>query len=170
MKKLILILLSVLFIHGTGFSQAAPKFKITKDGIKPVIVTFDTSYHAHLIYTRVKEWISLNNTNPNAATRIDNENSLVKFSCYKEKAWRIKNNDVDYWNDLKYTLTVDIKDAKCRISFDSDDTRYKVWFAKDGTLLKNFKESDTTFENTINETLTSLYNHIKGAKKKADDW
>lgn len=169
MKTMYLILFGLLLVSGPMASQTAPKFKVTKDGVKPVVFTFDTSYHAHLIYTRVKEWIAQNNKNPKGVTRIDNENALVKFSCYKEKAWRIRNNGIDYWNELQYTLTVEIKDAKCRVNFATDDARYKVWFAKDGTLLKNFRESDATFEATINETLTSLYNHIKGVTKKTND-
>ena len=171
MKKLFLILFCTISLHGLIISQTAPKFKITKDGIKPVVIAFDTSYHSNLIYTRVKEWIALNNRYPKSVTRIDNENSFIKFSCYKEKAWRIKNNGVDYWNDLEYTLAVEIKEARCRVTYASNEVRYKVWYNKDGTLIKNFKESETTFEATVNETLTSLYNHIKGTKKKStDDW
>jgi len=170
MKKICLILVGFVSIHGLIFSQTAPKFKVTKDGIKPVVITFDTSYHANLIYTRVKEWISANNKSPKAVTKIDTENSLVKFSCYKEKGWRINNKGVDFWNDLAYTLTVEIKPAKCRITLGTDEVRYKVWYAKDGSLIKNFKESEDTFEATINETLTSLYTYIKGSKKKTDDW
>jgi hypothetical protein len=165
-----MLFVSLLFT-GFTFSQTSPKFKMTKDGVKPVVITFDTSYTASLIYTRVKEWISLNNKSPKSVTKVDTENSLIKFSCYKEKAWHIKNAGVDLWNDLAYTLTVEMKTGKCRITFATDETRYKVWYNTDGTLKKNFKESESTFENTINETLTSLYNHIKGEKKKAkDEW
>jgi uncharacterized protein YjhX (UPF0386 family) len=171
MKKISLLLFIVFSVNGLLHSQTAPRFKVTKDGVKPVVISFDTSYNAHLIYTRVKEWISMNNKSPKAVTKIDNENSLVKFSCYKEKGWHIKNAGIDLWNDLAYTLAVEIKTGKCRVTFVSDETRYKVWYNKDGSLNKNFKESESTFENTINETLTSLYNHIKGDKKKVkDDW
>jgi hypothetical protein len=170
MKKIHLIRLWVIFFCVPAISQTVPKFKVTKEGVKPVIIALDTSYSANLIYTRVKQWISLNNKNPYAVTKIDNVNSLIKFSCYKEKAWRIKNNGIDYWNDLQYTLAIEIKDAKCRVTFATDDNRYKVWFNKDGALIKNFKESETTFEAAINETLASLYEYIKGQKKPKDDW
>ena len=171
MKRIYLILFITIATYGCGFSQATPKFKLTKEGIKPLVLTFDTSYSANLIYTRVKEWISLHNKYPKAVTKVDNENSLVKFSCYKEEAWRIKNNGADYWNELPYTLAVEIKKAKCRITFATEEIRYKAWYNKDGTLIKNFKESESTFEATVNETLSSFYNHIKGGKKKAtDDW
>lgn len=171
MKKISFVLLVILIFTGFTFSQTPPKFNVTKDGVKPVVITFDTSYTAKLIYARVKEWISLNNKSPKSVTKVDNENSLVKFSCYKEKAWHIKNAGVDLWNDLAYTLAVEMKTGKCRITFATDETRYKVWYNKDGSLNKNFKESEITFENTINETLMSLYNHIKGDKKKdKDDW
>lgn len=154
-----------------GLSQSVPKFKSSKDGVKPVVLTFDTSYSANIIYNRVKEWISANNKNPKGVTKIDNENALIKFGCYKEKAWRVNNKGVDYWNDLQYTLTVEIKKGRCRVSYNSDDTRYKVWYNKDGSLIKNFKVSESTFEETINETLMSLYKHIRGDVKKAgNDW
>lgn len=171
MKTIFLILFGFISLNGTLNAQTAPRFKVSKEGIKPVVITLDTSYHPNLIYARVKEWIKLNNKSPNAVTKIDNENALVKFSCYKEKAWRVRNNGIDYWNELAYTLTVEIKEARCRITFDTNDNRYKVWFNKDGTLQKNFKESEATFEASINESLTSLYNYIKGIKKKnTDDW
>ena len=82
MKKIYLILFVVLSYSGFIYAQTVPEFKLTKDGIKPVVIEFDTSYSASLIYTRVKEWIALNNKYPKSVTRIDNENSLIKFSCY----------------------------------------------------------------------------------------
>lgn len=171
MKKLYLLTLLLISSMGYGLSQTVPKFKPSKDGIKPVVLIFDTSYSANTIYTKVKEWISANNKNPKGVTKIDNENALIKFSCYKEKAWRVNNRGVDYWNDLQYTLTVEIKKGRCRVSYSSEDTRYKVWYNKDGSLIKNFKESESTFEATINETLTSLYKYIKGESKKTNnDW
>lgn len=171
MKKIYLILFVILSFNGYIFSQTVPEFKLTKDGIKPVVIKFDTSYSASLIYTRVKEWIALNNKYPKSVTRIDNENSLIKFSCYAKEAWKIKKNNVDYWNEMQYTFMVEIKDYKCRITFASDEARYKFWYNDDGTLKEKFKESEATFNATVNETLTSLYNHIIGAEKiQTDDW
>ena len=171
MKKIYLILLVVLSFNGFIFSQTEPEFKLTKDGIKPVVVEFDTNYHANLIYTRVKEWIALNNKYPKSVTRIDHENSLIKFSCYKKDAWIININNVDYWNEMQYTCKVEIKDYKCRITFASDEDRYKFWYNDDGTLKEKFKRSEASFESTVNETLTSLYNHIKGTKKTpTEEW
>lgn len=171
MKKIYLILFVVLSYSGFIDAQTVPEFKLTKDGIKPVVIKFDTSYSANLIYTRVKEWIALNNKYPKSVTRIDNENSLIKFSCYKKDAWISNINNVDYWNEMQYTFKVEIKKAKCRITFASDEERYKFWYNDDGTLKERFKESEATFESTVNETLTSLYNHIKGTEKTpAEDW
>ena len=171
MKKIYLILFVVLSYSGFIYAQTVPEFKLTKDGIKPVVIEFDTSYSASLIYTRVKEWIALNNKYPKSVTRIDNENSLIKFSCYSKEAWKIKKNNVDYWNEMQYTFKVEIKESKCRITFASGEKRYKFWYNDDGTLKERFKESEATFESTVNETLTSLYNHIAGTDKTpTDDW
>ena len=171
MKRIMTIILILLSFNGFIFSQSVPKFKLTKDGMKPVVITFDTSYSAHLIYTKVKEWIKSNSKHPESLIRIDNENSLVKFSFYKDKAWKLKTNGTDIWNEMQYTFTIDIKKAKCRVTFATDEVRYKVWYNKDGSLNKKFKDSEASFENTVNETLTSLNNYLKNTKKKTtDDW
>jgi hypothetical protein len=171
MNRIYFILFVVLACNGSILSQTAPKFKLTKDGMKPVVINFDTSYSAHVIYTKVKEWIAQNNKHPEQVTRIDTENSLIKFSVYKDKAWKLKNNNNDIWNEMQYTFSVEIKKAKCRITFATEEVRYKVWYNKDGSLNKKFKDSEATFESTVNGTLTSLYTYLKGSKKKTtDDW
>jgi len=172
MKKIYFILFIALSFNGYIFSQTPQKFNLTKDGVKPVVIQLDATYSASLIYSRIKEWIAMNYKDPKAAIRIDNENSLVKFSCYEAKGWKIKVNNLDTWNDMRYTINVDIKDSKYRVTFATDETRYKVWYNSDGTILKKFKESETSFENNMNKTLTSLYNHIKSPKKQntTDDW
>ena len=163
MKKISFILFVIVFFSGSVFSRKAPEFKLTKDGIEPVVIEFDTSYSANLIYTRVKEWIALNNKYPSSVTRIDKEDSLIKFSCYSKSAFKIKVNNIDYWHDMQYTFKVEIKDFRCRITFATDEDRYKFWYNDDGSLKERFKESEAAFENTVNETLTSLYDHITGA-------
>src|ERR1035437_10145586 len=120
MKRVNLIILVMLSFNGFIFSQTTPKFKLTKDGTKLVVISFDTSYSAHLIYTKVKEWIKSNNKHPESVIRIDTENSLIKFSHYKEKAWKLKPNGTDIWYEMQYTFTVDIKKAKCRVTFATD--------------------------------------------------
>ena len=171
MKKVLLILIVIISFSGFIFSQATPEFKLTKEGIKPLIIEFDSGYTANVIYTRIKEWIALNNRYPSSVTRIDKQDELIKFSCYEKYAWKITNNNIDYWNELKYTFTVEIKDYKCRITFESDEDRYDFWYNEDGTLKERFKGSEASFENTVNKTLTSLYDHIVGAEEKqSDDW
>jgi hypothetical protein len=171
MKKIYTLLLLIISFYGLGFSQTAPKFELTKEGFKPLVIQFDSSYSENLIYSRIKEWIVLNNKNPKSVTKIDNENSLIKFSCYKPEAWVTKKNNVDYWNALQFTFAIEIKKAKCRVSFASEETRYKYWYSEDGTLLEKFKESEVGFENTVNETLASMYSHIIGTDQtKKEDW
>lgn len=171
MKKIFLILFVILSICGFVFSQKVPEFKLTKDGIKPIVIEFDAGYTDSVIYTRIKEWILLNYKSPKSVTRIDNENVLIKFSYYTKDGWKTKINDFDYWYDLQYTFTVEIKDFKCRITFDSEESRYKFWYNENGSLKENFKESESTFQNSVNKTLTSLYNYIIGnVQKETDDW
>lgn len=171
MKKIYLILVVILSFNGLIFSQKVPKFKLTKDGMKPIVVNFDTNYTANVIYTKIKEWIAENNRYPESVTRIDKENSQIKFSSFKKEAWKIRDNNYDYWNQMKYTFNVDIKDYKCRITFDTEEDRYKFWYNDDGTLKGRFKESEASFENTVNETLASLYKYIVTPQKpKTDDW
>jgi hypothetical protein len=173
MKKIILLLTLYISITGCVFSQAqaTPKFVLTKDGVKPVVLNFSSTLSSNEIYKKVKEWVNLTYKMPKSAIRIDNENALVKVGGIKTKAWKIRTNNFDYWYDLEYTLTIDIKEAKCRVTFGTDDVRWKVWFNPDGTTVKKFKDTKATFETSINEFLTSLNNQIKGQKKVTkDDW
>lgn len=171
MKKIYLLFIAILSFQVFGFAQKTPKFDLTKDGMKPIIVAFDTSYHDSVIYAKIKEWISLNNKNPQSVTRIDNKNSLVKFSCFAHDGWKSKINNVDYWNELQFTFAIEIKDARCRITFATDENRYKFWYNADGKIKDQFKESETTFENSVNKQLASLYDFmLHGPKTKKDDW
>ena len=172
MKKLYLLILIVLSAGRLSFCQTQPKFNLTKDGVKPVVLNFDASFSANQIYTKTKEWITQNYKNPAEHIHIDKENSLIKIGGYKEKAWKIRANNFDYWYELQYTLTIEIKDGKCRVTFDTPDTKYKVWYNSDGSTIPKFKDAEAGFENTINEMLTSLYTYIKTPKKKpsSDDW
>jgi hypothetical protein len=171
MKKLILILVILSSTTGLLFSQPIPKFNLTKDGVNPVVLNFDMGLNAEQIYKRVKEWYAKSFQNPQTVIRIDTKNTLVKIAAFKEKAWKIRDNNFDHYYDLEYTLTIEIKDAKCRVTFATAETKYKVWFNQNGTTIPKFKESEATFENSINEPLTSLYKYIKEPKKVVkDDW
>lgn len=171
MKKVFFLLLVAFSFTGFVFPQNQPKFNLTKDGIKPVVLTFDASFSANQIYTRVKEWVKATYKYPSSAIRVDTENTLVKVGGFKEKAWKIRDNNFDHWYDLEYTLTIDIKEAKCRLTFATPEVRYKVWYAKDGSVLKKFKDSEATFEASMNEFLASIYNAIKNPKQKpVDNW
>lgn len=171
MKKVFIFLLVVLSFSGNVFSQTQPKFNLTKDGIKPVVLTFDASFTANQIYTKVKQWVTETYKYPSTAIRVDTENTLVKIGGFKEKAWKIRANNFDHWYDLEYTITIEIKDARCRLTFATPEVRYKVWYNKDGSTIKKFKDSEATFETSMNEFLTSIYNAIKNPKQKpVDNW
>jgi hypothetical protein len=172
MKTFYLLLFILLLNKGLVNAQQPPAFNLTKDGVKPVVLNFDASYTSNLIYTRIKEWIVITYKFPKSVTRIDTENQLVKVGSVKEKAWKIRSNDIDYWNDLEYTLTIEIKEGKCRVTFDTKDGRWKVWYNKDGSLIKKFKDSEATFEASINELLGSLNKYIKNGPPKPvkDEW
>jgi hypothetical protein len=171
MKKILLFPLIAFFLGGLLYSQTPPKFTLTKDGVKPVVLNFDASFTANQIYTRIKEWVLAYYKDPKAPIRVDKENTLVKVGGYKEKGWKIRANNFDNWYVLEYTLTIEIKPAKCRVTFETPETRYKVWFNSNGTVIPKFKDSKASFEATMNEFLTTLNDQIKGAKKKpADDW
>ena len=171
MKKLIIVILILGNYNGFIFSQAVPKFKLTPDGVKPVVLNFDASFTASLIYTRVKEWVKLALKDPKTAVRIDKENTMIKVGVFKDKAYKIRDNNFDYWYDLEYTLTIEIKDTKCRVIFATPEVKYKVWYNKDGSTIKKFKDAEAAFETTINEPLTAIYKQIKEPKKVVkDDW
>ena len=171
MKKLFFPIIILFSFIGFGTAQTIPKFNLTKDGIKPVILTFE-GYTSYQIYNKVKEWVKESfKENPQGAIRADKQYSLIKVGSYKDKGWKIRTNDFDHWYVLEYTLTMEIKDGKCRVTFETPETKYKVWYNSNGTIIPKFKPSEESFEATMNEMLTSLYNTIKGQKKQEkDDW
>ena len=170
-KELFLFLLMLTASSGFIHSQTTPKFTVTRDGVNAVVLNFDPGLQAEQVYTKVKEWYGVYYKNLQSSIRVDTKNTLLKIGAFKEKAWKIRDNNFDHWYDLEYTLTIEIKDGKCRVTFASPEDRYKVWFAKDGTTLPKFKDSKATFEASINEPITSLYKYIKEPKKvNKDDW
>jgi hypothetical protein len=169
MKKIFLTVVVIGIFCGSAFSQTTPKFNLTKDGIKPIVLTFDASISINQIYTKSKSWNASMAKYPISAIRINKENVQVKHGGYVEKAWKITDNKFEHWYPMEYTLNVEIKEGKCRVTFDTPETGYKVWFNADGTILKKFKDSKATFELTVNTLLTSLYNYIKSTPKKAED-
>jgi hypothetical protein len=169
MKKICSTLIVFGIFCGLAFSQTAPKYILTKDGVKPVVLSFDASVTTNQIYTKAKSWNASMAKYPNSVVRIDKENVQVKHGGYIEKAWRIKDNNFDHWYNMEYTLNVEIKDGRCRVTFNSQETAYKVWFNANGTIIPKFKDAKATFETTINTLLTSLYTQIKSTPKKTED-
>ncbi len=171
MNKFTFSLLITFIFCGNVFSQSTPKFDLTKDGVKPVVLTFDPGFSAFQIYTKAKSWNATMVKYPQSSIRVNNENTQLKFAGNIEEAWKIRDNNFDHWYTLVYTLNVEIKDGRCRVTFETPETRYKVWYNPDGTIIPKFKETEATFETTINKLLTSLYTHIKDVPKKAvDNW
>lgn len=168
MKTLFLFFVACVFV-GNVHTQTIPKFNLTKDGLSPVVITFDESYTASKIYNRVKAWNPSVAKFPVATVRVDNENTQVKFAGHIDEAWNIRDNNVDHWYTLEYVLNIEIKDGRCRVSLETSDTRYKVWYNPNGTVMPKFKNTEDSFEKTINTLLTSLYNGIKDAPKKVED-
>ncbi len=168
MKKILLLLIIGAYC-GIAAAQKAPKFNLTKDGVAPVVLTFDASFTANQIYTKAKGWNTSKNKYPQASIRVDKENTQLKLAGYIEKAWKIRANNFDHWYPLDYALNIEIKDGRCRVSFETAENRYKVWYDKKGAIIPKFKDSEATFEATINELLTSLYTFIKTTPKKTED-
>lgn len=169
MKRFLIIisLFGISTFH--AIAQTTPKFNLTKEGVKPVVLTFDESFTNSKIYSKLKTWNASLVKYPETGIRVDTENTQVKFAGYKDNAWKIRDNNFDHWYTMQYTLKVEIKDGRCRVTFETPETRYKVWYNADGSTIPKFKESEASFENTINVLLSSLYNHIKSVPKKADD-
>lgn len=169
MKKLCFILILGI-LCGSALAQSnPPKFNLTKDGVSPVVLTFDESFTTSKIYARLKTWNASLIKYPETAIRVDKENVQVKFAGYKDNAWKIRANNFDHWYTMQYTLNVEIKDGRCRVLFETPETRFKVWYNADGSIIPKFKESEASFETTINSLLNSLYTHIKNPPKKAED-
>lgn len=169
MKQTCLALLSAFLICGLGFAQTPAKLNLTRDGIKPVVFTFDESYTAGKIYSKIKSWNASNIKYPPSAIRVDKENTLVKLGGYVEQGYKIRDNNFDHWYPIQYTMNIEIKDSKCRILFEVPEVNYKIWYNPDGSVIKKFADTESSFETTINKLLTSLVTYIKETPKKAED-
>lgn len=169
MNKLLSTLLLSIFICISVFSQSSPKFDLTKDGVKPVVLTFDAGLSAYQIYTKAKTWNASMVKYPQSAIRVDKESTQLKFGGNIEEAWKIRDNSIDHWYPLVYTLNVEIKDGRCRVTFETEEVRYKVWYNADGSTIPKFKDSEASFEASINLLLSSLNTHIKDVPKKVED-
>lgn len=169
MKKTILMLIMLYLFCGFVSTQTIPKFNLTREGIKPVVITLDESYTATKIYGKVKKWNASLIKYPETAIRVDKENAQIKFGGYVEQAWKIRDNNFDHWYPMQYIINVDIKDGRCRITFEMPEVNYKIWYNADGSIIKKFGDTETSFENTINKLLASLYSSIKEVPKKTDD-
>lgn len=174
MKTIILSLLIITVYVGYNNAQTVkttPVFNVTRDGVKPVVLTFDASYTADKIYNKVKNWNASLINYPESATRVDKKNEQLKFGGYIEQAYKINANNFDHWYQMEYTVNIEIKDGKCRVTYDSPDDKYKIWFNTDGTVIKKFNASKASLETSINKLLTSIYTYIKDEPKKAtDNW
>jgi hypothetical protein len=168
-KKTILTTILGLIFSISIYSQTTPKFNLTKDGVQPVVLTFDETFTASKIYSKAKSWNATMADYPASVIRIDKENTQLKFGGYIEKAWKIRDNDFDSWFPMKYTMNVEIKDGRCRVTFESSENNYKVWYNTDGSTIKRFLVSESSFETAINKLLSSLYTYIKAVPKKTDD-
>lgn len=169
MKTTLFAILILGLNWGLSFSQTTPKFNLTKEGVKPVVLTFDASVSINQIYTKAKSWNANLIKFPTSAIRVDKENVQVKHSGHVVQGWKIRANNYDHWYTLEYTLNIEIKEGRCRVTFETPEDRYKVWYNANGTTIPKFKDSEATFEKTINDLLTSLYTHIKSVPKKVED-
>lgn len=169
--------LLMLFASITTLSQDIPKFELTKEGIKPIVVNID-SFTTSALYDKSLKWIQETYKNPELVLKTKIENEKIRIDGYKQEACYFKSLGIKTSFDVKYYFEVEFKDNKIRLTylpyeFWSSGRKmsytYEVFFNNSGEVRAMYKEAKSTLETSMNELVTSLYTYIKGSNKK-DDW
>ena len=194
MKRQLVLMLLLILISSTAYSQKDEFKVIDKCKIEP-IVNVCSEKMANDIYSKAIDWINLTYLNPDDVIKGKVENDFIRFTGMK-KEFHIKKighkgspigEHILFVFDLSYVMRIDFKDGKYRLSLES----YKIIDKESGNVLtlesfvKNGNVEDDyygygvlnyySFKEklplVINELNSSLYNYIIGkTEKQKDDW
>ncbi|MEQ3501124.1 DUF4468 domain-containing protein [Tenacibaculum sp. SSH1-16] len=174
MKKL--LLLPILFFAISTSCQEIPQLKLSRDGIKPIIVEVK-GMKAPEIYNNALNWVQEYYNTPDYVLKANIPNKKIRVNGLEKNAWWYKALGSKMYYDIEYNLEISFKEGKYRFYIDiknanSVGTGYKTFFKKKtGKVKRAAKDAVPSLEKTINNLSLSFYNYVTGKTvTKDEDW
>lgn len=183
MKKIFLIILALYYQVNiqaqdtlSKLNTDIPKFDLNKDGVAPIVLSFDT-LKVNVLYKQTLNWIQETYKNPEKVLKANVENEKIRIDGIKMNAWFYKGMGTTIWYDVEYSFYIEFKDNKMRLSFSFGDTwtggtksyvDYSKLYKENGELYKMYKNTKSGMDQMMNELSISLYKYLKEVKKS--DW
>lgn len=174
MKKLLPFIF--LFLPAFIYSQNIEKFELTKEGVKPVVIEFD-SLNASQLYTKAMNWVQETYKNPEVVLKTKIENEKLRVDGISKAAWFYKGMGMTMYYDVEYSFHIEIKDEKVRLSFTFGNTwgdgkssylDYTKLWKEDGEFYRMYRDTKPGMDKMMNDLSLSFYTYMKG--KKQSDW
>jgi hypothetical protein len=174
MKTLLLFI--VLLLPALTYSQTIEKFDLTKDGVKPVVIQFD-SLNASQLYSKAINWVQETYKNPEVVLKTKIENEKLRVDGIATNVWFYKSMGMTIFYDVEYSFHIEIKDKKVRLSFTFGNTisggksyflDYTKLWKENGEVYKMYKETKPGMDKMMNDLAISFCTYIKG--KKQSEW
>ena len=152
------------------------KFELTKDGVKPIILVFD-SLTAPTIYKKTLNWVQETYKNPSEVLKTNIENEKIRVDGIKKNVWFYKGMGMKIFYDVEYSFYVEFKDGKAKLSFTFGNTwnegkssyvDYTKIYKENGDVYSMYKETKPGMELMMNELALSFFKYVKEVKKS--DW
>ena len=176
MKHLLLTLAASL---GTIVFGQNDQFKLTKEGVAPIVVEVEGKTAADL-YQSAINWVQTTYKNPDKVLKAKIENESIRIDGFASNAWWYKSMGIKNYYDMEYSITISFKEGKYRVEITIGDFftngqkltyRYPTFFKGDGSVRSSYEDAVPSLEETINNLNNSLYNYISGKTKSEDsDW
>ncbi len=171
--------LFILFLlHGQVHGQDYSKFVLTKDGVEPIVVQFD-SMSAPVLYAKAYKWVQKSYKNPEKVLKTNLQGEEIRVEAYKEGAFFYKQFGKPYYFDIEYSFTIQLKDKKIRLIYTPSQIwtslssralfSYSSFFKKTGELKDVYRDAKPSMEQTMNDLVKSLCDYLNN-KTSGGDW
>lgn len=162
-------------------AQDYPKFVLTKDGVEPIVVEFDSMSSATL-HAKAFKWIQKSYKSPQDVIKANLEGEEIRIEGFKEGALYYTTMGKKIFLDTEYILTIQFKDRRVRLIYQPGQfwitgystkasMDYTTFFKKSGELKGAYSDCKPSLEESMNEVATSLCDFLNDMGEKAkDDW
>lgn len=170
MKNFFFFLLCFVLTY-SAFSQDIQELKLTKDGVKPVVLNFE-DLTSNQIYDKSLMWIQEDFINPKDVLKENIENEKIVIDGFAQKAWWFESMGLKNYNHMQYTVKIYFKENSVVFEYvvgefyilegPKAQYDYKMFFDKEGSVRKQYDEAVPSLELTMNTLLLSYYNYVSG--------
>ena len=105
----------LLFTATVASSQDLPKFELTKDGVRPIVVNID-SFSITTLYQKTLNWVQENYKNPKEVLKTNIENETIRIDGYRKNAWFYKSLGMKQEYDMEYSFLIEFKQGRIRLT------------------------------------------------------